>query len=109
MMQRQGPLQGFVALQLPLHVPIGLADVFNCRAETVPAHKTAAVIAARNVFWMIFLPMIALLSFASHFIEKPDEFFAHLYSLECTQKRAEGPFRRIVTEKLFHSACRAGF
>jgi hypothetical protein len=49
MIQRQGPLQGFVALQLPLHVPI-LAVVFNCRAETVPAHKTAAVIAVRNVF-----------------------------------------------------------
>jgi hypothetical protein len=61
MIQRQGPLQGFVALQLPLHVPI-LAVVFNCRADTVPAHKTAAVIAAKNVFWMIFLPMIALLS-----------------------------------------------
>src|SRR5215831_17583778 len=61
MIQRQGPLQGLVALQLPLHVPI-LALVCNCRAETVPAHKTAAVIAARNVFWMIFLPMIVLLS-----------------------------------------------
>jgi hypothetical protein len=80
MMQRQGPLHGFVALQLPLHVPIGLAVAFNCRAETVPAHKTAAAIAARNVFWMIFLPMIALLSVHLDFIENRMSFYSCSFS-----------------------------
>jgi hypothetical protein len=85
MMQRQGPAHGFVALQLPLQVPIGLAFVCNCRAETVPAHKTATVIAARNVFLKVFLPIIALLSFH----RKPDDSFTHLCSLDCKQKRVE--------------------
>jgi predicted metal-binding membrane protein len=61
MIQRHGPLQGFVALQLPLQVPIGLTVLFNCRAETVPAHSTVVITAVRNVFWMIFLTMFVLL------------------------------------------------
>jgi hypothetical protein len=59
--QEHGPLHGWVALQRPLQTPISPALLCSCRAETVPAHKTAVTIAASNV-GLIFLLMIALLS-----------------------------------------------
>lgn|SRR5215831_17583777 len=46
---------------------------------------------------------------ASHFNQKPDEFFTHVRSLECNMKSVKGLFERIVTEKFCHAACRAGF
>ncbi len=53
--QMQAPLQGLVALQVPLHAGSRLAGVRNCRAETDPAHRTAIAIAARNVFLIVLL------------------------------------------------------
>jgi hypothetical protein len=50
-----------VALQRPLQTPISPALLCSCRAETVPAHRTAVTIAASNVD-VIFLLMINFLS-----------------------------------------------
>jgi hypothetical protein len=55
--QMQGPLQWTVVLHVPLQTGSKLAGVRSCRAEIVPAQRTAAAIAARNVF-LIVLPMI---------------------------------------------------
>jgi hypothetical protein len=59
--QEHAPEQGMVALHRPLHTPINPGLLCNCRAETVPAHKTAIARAAKSVV-LIFLLMIALLS-----------------------------------------------
>jgi hypothetical protein len=56
-----GVLQGTLTLQLPPQAPSILASACNCRAEIVPAQRTAAVIAANEKLWIIFL-MIGLLS-----------------------------------------------
>ncbi len=53
--QRQGPLQWTVVLHVPLQTGSRLAGVCNCRAETVPAQRTAAAIAASNVFLIVLL------------------------------------------------------
>jgi hypothetical protein len=62
--QEQAPLHGWVALQRPLQTPISPALLCSCRAETVPAHRTAVTIAASNVD-VIFLLMINFLSVRS--------------------------------------------
>lgn len=49
------PLQGMVALHVPLQTGSKLARVRSCRAETVPAQRTAVAIAARNVFLIVLL------------------------------------------------------
>jgi len=51
----QAPLQGMVALQVPLQTGSRLACVRSCRAETVPAQRAAMTIAARNVFLIVLL------------------------------------------------------
>jgi hypothetical protein len=53
--QMQAPLQGFVALHVPVQAGSRLADVRSCRAETVPAQRTAVAMAARNVFLIVLL------------------------------------------------------
>jgi len=53
--QMQGPLQGLVALHVPVHVGRRLGFLCNCRAETVPAQRTAATMAARNAFFIVLL------------------------------------------------------
>jgi hypothetical protein len=53
--QMQGPLQGLVALQVPVHAGNSLAFICSCRAETVPAQRTAVATAARNVFLIVLL------------------------------------------------------
>jgi hypothetical protein len=53
--------QGRVALQVPPQVGTVAATLRNCRAETVPAQRTATEIAVRNIF-SILLPMIVFLS-----------------------------------------------
>ena len=53
----QPPVQCTVALHAPLQTGSKLAGVVSCRAETVPAQRTAVAIAARNVF-LIFLLMV---------------------------------------------------
>jgi hypothetical protein len=58
--QMQPVLQGLVALQPPPQLANPLVSVRSCRAETVPAHRTAVTITARNVFFIVFLPMIHL-------------------------------------------------
>lgn len=55
--QEHAPLHGWVALQRPLQTPIRAGCLFNCRAETVPAHRTLITRAAKSVA-LIFLPMI---------------------------------------------------
>lgn len=44
-------MQGFVALHVPRQAGSTDAWVRNCRAETVPAQRTAMVIAAKKKFW----------------------------------------------------------
>lgn len=51
----QPPLQGLVALHVPLQTGSKLADVRSCRAETVPAQRTAMAIAARNALLNVLL------------------------------------------------------
>jgi hypothetical protein len=51
-------VQCTLALQGPLQTPIALGVFRNCRAETVPAHKTPLTSAARNAVLIIFVPMI---------------------------------------------------
>jgi len=53
--QMQPPLQGMVALQVPLQTGSKLPRVRSCRAETVPAQRTAMANAARNVFLIVLL------------------------------------------------------
>ena len=60
--QMQPLLQGLFAPQLPPQVAEAFASLRNCRAETVPAQRTAVTIAIRNVFLMVFL-IIKLCSF----------------------------------------------
>jgi hypothetical protein len=45
--------QGRVALQLPLQVD-PWTPLRNCRAETVPAHRTAKTMTANDRFLMVF-------------------------------------------------------
>jgi hypothetical protein len=54
--QKQPLAQGWVALQEPPQVN-PLVPLRNWRAETVPAHRTAAAIPARMMF-LIVLPMV---------------------------------------------------
>ena len=52
--QKQLLGQGWVALHVPLQAkPLGALR--NCRAETVPAHRTAMAMAASEKFWIVFL------------------------------------------------------
>jgi hypothetical protein len=57
--QMQPVKQGLTLLQLPLQAAKPLLSVLSWRADTVPAHRTAVTIAARNVDLTIFLLMIA--------------------------------------------------
>jgi len=54
-------MQGWVWLHVPLQVLDCLALLHNCRAEIVPAHRTAITITA-GILDPIFLLMIGLLS-----------------------------------------------
>jgi hypothetical protein len=51
--QTQPVAQGWVALQLPLQVD-PWTPLRNCRAETVPAHRTAKTMTANDSFLMVF-------------------------------------------------------
>jgi hypothetical protein len=59
-MQRQPVRQGLLTPQLPPHVAELFASLRNCRAETVPAHKTPITSKEKNID-LIFLFMIAFL------------------------------------------------
>src|ERR1041385_4464406 len=65
--QEHAPLHGWAALHRPLHTPIRAGLLLSCRAETVPAHRTAVTIAASNV-GVIFLLMINLLTARSNLL-----------------------------------------
>src|SRR5690242_4946047 len=56
--QEHAPEQGMVALHRPLHTPISPGLLCNCRAETVPAHRTVITRATKSVA-LVFLSMIA--------------------------------------------------
>ena len=66
--QMQGPLQGLVALHVPVQVGSRLGFFCNCRAETVPAQKTAIMMVANERFWMVFLMICP-----SFQLQEPDE------------------------------------
>ena len=53
-MHRQPLLQGLLTPQLPPHVAVPFALLCNCRAETVPAHKTPMTSAAKKVDLIFF-------------------------------------------------------
>lgn len=53
--QKQPLAQACVALHVPPHVVAAGASFRNCRAETVPAQRTAVSIAANNVVLMVFI------------------------------------------------------
>jgi hypothetical protein len=57
--QMQPVAHGCTLLQLPLQAAKLLLSLRSWRAETVPAHSTAVIMAARNVDLSIFLRMIA--------------------------------------------------
>jgi hypothetical protein len=48
-MQRQPVRQGLLTPQLPPQVAEPLASLCNCRAETVPAHRTPMTSAEKNI------------------------------------------------------------
>lgn len=52
--QKQPLAQGLVALHVPPHVVLPWVWTRNCRAETVPAQRTAVSMAASNVVLMVF-------------------------------------------------------
>jgi hypothetical protein len=58
-MQRQPVWQGLVALHPPPQVAKSFASLRNCRAETVPAHRTPMTSAVKNIDLIVF--MIAFL------------------------------------------------
>lgn len=58
-MQRQPERQGLLTPQLPPQVAEPLASLRNCRAETVPAHRTPMTSAVKNIELIFF--MIAFL------------------------------------------------
>jgi hypothetical protein len=60
--QKQPLAQGRVALHVPPHVVTPWTPFRNCRAETVPAQRTAVTMAASNVVLMVFF-FIKLRSF----------------------------------------------
>jgi len=66
-------LQWTVVLHVPLQTGSKLAGVCNCRAETVPTQRTAAAIAASNVF------LIVLLIIHSPFFSTPHAGLAGCY------------------------------
>jgi hypothetical protein len=51
--QMQPVLQGLVALQPPPQVANPVASIRSCRAETVPAQRTAAAIAVKTMFLIV--------------------------------------------------------
>jgi hypothetical protein len=57
--QKQPVAHGCVELQVPPQAK-PLVSVCNWRAETVPAHRTAAAIAARIVFLVVLLMILSL-------------------------------------------------
>jgi hypothetical protein len=58
-MQRQPVAQGLLTPQLPPQVASALGPVRNCRADTVPAHRTPMTSAAKSIDLIFF--MIAFL------------------------------------------------
>jgi hypothetical protein len=53
--QKHPVAQTWVALQLPPHVVAFWAGFRNCRAETVPAQRTAVSMKASSVVLMVFV------------------------------------------------------
>jgi len=54
-MQRQPLAQGLLTPQLPPQAVNPLAPLRNCRAETVPAQRTAETIAVKNMVFILLL------------------------------------------------------
>jgi hypothetical protein len=65
-MQRHPLAQGLLTPQLPPQVARALVPECNCRAETVPAHRTPMTSAANNVD-LIFFMIASLLGFKNFF------------------------------------------
>ena len=60
-MQRQPVWQGFFTPQLPPQVADPFALLRNCRAETVPAHRTPMTSAAKNIDLIFFIAFLLVL------------------------------------------------
>ncbi len=52
------PRQGLVALQVPVQAGNSLDFVCSCRAETLPAHRTAVIKIASDAFFTVFMFMV---------------------------------------------------
>jgi len=59
--QIQPLLQGLFAPQLPPHVAEPFASLRNCRAETVPAQRTAVIIVENNTVFIVLCMHFSLL------------------------------------------------
>ena len=55
--QMHPPRQGLVALQVPVQAGKSLDFVCSCRAETLPAHRTAVIKIASDAFFTVFMFM----------------------------------------------------
>jgi hypothetical protein len=66
--QMQAPLQCTVVLHVPLQTGSRLVGDRSCRAETVPAQRTAMATAARNVFLIVLLMICPSLQ-----LQRPDK------------------------------------
>jgi hypothetical protein len=69
-MQRHPLAQGLLTPQLPPQVARPFPLLRNCRADTVPAHKTLMISAAKRVD-LIFFFMIFLLSIKAELFGRP--------------------------------------
>lgn len=83
--QMQPVEQGCTLLQLPLQAAKPLVSVLSWRADTVPAHRTAVMIAARNVDLTIFFLMIAPFRFATLSICKRWTMSREFIPLACSE------------------------
>jgi len=79
-MHRQPLLQGLLTPQLPPHVAVPFALLCNCRAETVPAHKTPMTSAAKKVDLIFFFMIPSSCVFKGwNFFRKPASRLRHYF------------------------------
>lgn len=60
--QKQPAVQGWVELQLPPQVAEPFASLRNCRAETVPAQRTAVTIVENNTVFIVLCMQLSFLT-----------------------------------------------
>jgi len=65
--QMQPLLQGLFAPQLPPQVAEAFASLRNCRAETVPAQRTAVTIVENNTVFIVLCMHLSFLQILDYF------------------------------------------